>query len=414
MNELQTKGKFCKEASWELMNLSTDKKNDILTSIATALMAHAEPILKANAKDVENAKANGRPEAFIDRLTLNEERLNGIIDGVNQVIKLADPSNQILETWPREELFISKKSVPIGVIGMIYEARPNVSVDSASLCLKSGNVCFLRGSKDTIHSNKALVKAMKDGIKKAGYNEHFVELLEDTSRESATAFMKLNEYLDLLIPRGGANLIQSTIANATVPIIETGTGNCHVYVDKEFDKEQALAIIENAKTQRVSVCNACESVLLHQDIVDDFTHDLLNMLKRHHVIIHGDENIQRFDESVLSATQEDYAKEYLDYEISIKVVADVQEAISHINHFSTHHSDVIVSKNEASIDAFLNQVDSAVVYANASSRFSDGEEFGFGAEIGISTQKIHARGPMGLAALTSYKYIVKGNGTIRK
>ncbi|MDH6367797.1 MULTISPECIES: glutamate-5-semialdehyde dehydrogenase [unclassified Breznakia] len=414
MNELQTKGKLCKEASWELMNLSTDTKNEILAAIATSLMKHVDDILAANAKDVENAKANGRPESFIDRLTLDEARLSAIVNGVNQVISLEDPSNKIIETWPREELFISKKSVPIGVIGMIYEARPNVSVDSASLCLKSGNVCFLRGSKDTIYSNIALVKAMKEGITNAGYNEHFIELLEDTSRESATAFMKLNEYLDLLIPRGGANLIQSTIANATVPIIETGTGNCHVYVDKEFDATKALAIIENAKTQRVSVCNACESVLLHKDIVNPFAHNLIKMLKRHHVIIHGDEIIQGFDDSVLAANEEDYGKEYLDYEISIKVVDDVNEAIRHINHYSTHHSDVIVTENSDNMEAFLNQVDSAVVYANASSRFSDGEEFGFGAEIGISTQKIHARGPMGLEALTSYKYIVKGNGTIRK
>jgi len=414
MCELIQKGKACKEASYELMNLDTDAKNRILNSIAIHLRKAQNNILNANQKDIEQARKNKRSISFVDRLTLDEKRLNQIIEGVEQVVTLSDPCNCILDKWERNHLQFIKKSVPIGVIGMIYEARPNVSVDATSLCIKSGNVCFLRGSKDTIHSNVALVNAMKQGIVAAGYNAHFVELLMDTSKECATAFMRLNEYLDLLIPRGGANLIRTTKENASVPIIETGTGNCHVYVDKDANLKKAIDIIMNAKCQRVSVCNACESVLIHKDIIDAFALLLINALKDAQVIIHGDEKIRKYDANILFATNEDYMKEYLDYEISIKVVDDVNEAIHHINKYGTHHSDVIVSENQDAISMFLNQVDSAVVYANVSSRFSDGEEFGFGAEIGISTQKIHARGPMGLKTLTSYKYLVVGDGVIRK
>lgn len=414
MSELILKGKACKDASYELMNLDTDAKNKILKSIAESLKKAQDSILEANQKDIEQARKNERPESFVDRLALDKKRLDQIIGGVHQVVSLPDPCNIVLDEWDRSGLHFTKRSVPIGVIGMIYEARPNVSVDAASLCLKSGNVCFLRGSKDTIYSNIALVSAMKQGIANAGYNEHFVELLTDTSRESATAFMKLTDYLDLLIPRGGANLIKSTVENASVPIIETGTGNCHVFVDKDADFQKAIDIIVNAKCQRVSVCNACESVLIHKDVVDEFTPLLVKALKEQKVIMHGDEIVCKYDVDMIPATDEDYAKEYLDYEISIKTVNDVTEAIHHINKYGTHHSDVVISENQDVVTQFLNQIDSAVVYANASSRFSDGEEFGFGAEIGISTQKIHARGPMGLSALTSYKYIVVGDGTIRK
>ncbi|MDQ0362584.1 glutamate-5-semialdehyde dehydrogenase [Breznakia pachnodae] len=414
MSELILKGKACKDASYELMNLDTDAKNKILKSIAESLKQAQDSILEANQKDIEQARKNERPESFVDRLALDEKRLDQIIGGVLQVVSLPDPCNIVLDEWDRSGLHFTKRSVPIGVIGMIYEARPNVSVDAASLCLKSGNVCFLRGSKDTIYSNIALVSAMKQGITNAGYSEHFVELLTDTSRESATAFMKLTDYLDLLIPRGGANLIKSTVENASVPIIETGTGNCHVFVDKDADFQKAIDIIVNAKCQRVSVCNACESVLIHKDIVDEFTPLLVKALKEQNVIMHGDEVVCKYDADMIPANEEDYAKEYLDYEISIKTVNDVTEAIQHINKYGTHHSDVVISENQDVVTQFLNQIDSAVVYANASSRFSDGEEFGFGAEIGISTQKIHARGPMGLSALTSYKYIVVGDGTIRK
>lgn len=414
MSELILKGKACKDASYELMNLDTDAKNKVLKSIAESLKQAQDSILEANQKDIEQARKNERPESFVDRLALDEKRLDQIIGGVHQVVSLPDPCNIVLDEWDRSGLHFTKRSVPIGVIGMIYEARPNVSVDAASLCLKSGNVCFLRGSKDTIYSNIALVSAMKQGIVNAGYSEHFVELLTDTSRESATAFMKLTDYLDLLIPRGGANLIKSTVENASVPIIETGTGNCHVFVDKDADFQKAIDIIVNAKCQRVSVCNACESVLIHKDIVDEFTLLLVKALKEQNVIMHGDEVVCKYDADMIPANDEDYAKEYLDYEISIKTVNDVTEAIQHINKYGTHHSDVVISENQDVVTQFLNQIDSAVVYANASSRFSDGEEFGFGAEIGISTQKIHARGPMGLSALTSYKYIVVGDGTIRK
>lgn len=408
------KGKLCKEASYELMQQDTEAKNKALAAICRQLKKQSSLILQANKEDIKKAKANGKPDSFIDRLALNETRLDDIIEGVKQVMTLDDPCNQVLDTWDKGELHFVKKSVPIGVIGIIYEARPNVSVDAASLCLKSGNVCFLRGSSDTILSNQALVKAMQDGLAEVGFNIHCIELVEDTSREVATQFMRLNDYLDLLIPRGSAGLIKTAVANASVPIIETGTGNCHVYIDKDADINKAIPIVINAKTQRVSVCNACESVLVHKDIADTIMQLLLKELKEHHVIIHGCERTQVYDKEIILANESDYAKEYLDYEISIKIVDSLEEAIHHINFYNTKHSDVIVSEDSAALTAFFNQIDSACVYANASSRFSDGNEFGFGAEIGISTQKIHARGPMGLAALTSYKYLISGNGTIRK
>lgn len=407
------KGKLCKEASYELMQRSTEAKNEALHAICMQLEKQKDAILKANQEDIKNAKANGKQASFIDRLTLNEERLTDIINGVKQVITLKDPCNQILNTWDKGELHFVKKSVPIGVIGIIYEARPNVSVDAASLCLKSGNVCFLRGSSDTILSNQALVKAMQDGLADANFNIHCIELVEDTSRAVATKFMRLNDYLDLLIPRGGAGLIRSTVENASVPIIETGTGNCHVYVDKFANIKKAVAIIVNAKTQRVSVCNACESVLVHKEIADNAMPMIIEQLKNHHVKIHGCERTMQYDAEIILANEIDYATEYLDYEISIKIVDSLDEAIHHINQYSTKHSDVIISDDKKTMEAFFNNIDSACVYANASSRFSDGNEFGFGAEIGISTQKIHARGPMGLEALTSYKYQITGNGTIR-
>lgn len=408
------KGKLCKNASYELMLKSTEEKNHALQAICVQLEKQKDAILSANQEDIKNAKAKGKPDSFIDRLALDENRLAGIIDGVKQVITLDDPCNKILDTWDKGELHFVKKSVPIGVIGIIYEARPNVSVDAASLCLKSGNVCFLRGSSDTILSNKALVKAMQDGLAEVNFNIHCIELVEDTSREVATQFMRLNDYLDLLIPRGSAGLIKTAVENASVPIIETGTGNCHVYVDKEAKIDDAIAIIINAKTQRVSVCNACESVLVHKDIADEALPLIIDQLKKHDVKIHGCSRTQAYDQTILLATETDYATEYLDYEISIKVVDSIEEAINHINQYNTKHSDVIISEDSAALTAFFNQIDSACVYANASTRFSDGNEFGFGAEIGISTQKIHARGPMGLEALTSYKYLISGNGTIRK
>ncbi len=412
--ELLEKGKRCKDAAFQLMRKSEVEKNDALAHICEHLQKDCQAILEANQKDIEVAKEKGRTPSFIDRLALDETRLANIIEGVRQVIQLQDPCHKVLDSWSINELNFTKKSVPIGVIGIIYEARPNVSVDAATLCLKSGNACFLRGSSDTIHSNKALVQAMQNGLEAAGFNRDCIALLEDTSREMATQFMRLTKYLDLLIPRGGANLIKTTVENASVPIIETGTGNCHVYVDEYANIEDAMAIIINAKTQRVSVCNACESVLVHTNCKDAILPALIEALKQHNVRIHGCKQTCEYDQSIVYANEEDYACEYLDYEISIKVVNDIEEAINHINTYNTKHSDVIVSENETNIDFFFEAVDSACVYANASSRFSDGNEFGFGAEIGISTQKIHARGPMGLEALTSYKYLIKGNGTIRK
>lgn len=412
--DLYTQGKACKEASYSLMVATTAQKNEALLSIANVVLENINFILEANAIDIEKAQEKGRPASFIDRLALDKERIEGIVDGVKQVISLEDPCHKILASWDKDALHFEKVSVPIGVIGIIYEARPNVSVDAASLCLKSGNVCFLRGSSDTIHTNKVLVSCMQEALTKVGMDKNCIALVEDTSREEATRFMKMNDYLDLLIPRGSANLIKTAIENASVPIIETGTGNCHVYVDKEANLEDALAIIVNAKTQRVSVCNACESVLLHKDIVETFLPILVKGLQEHNVQIYADSICRNSIPSLLEATEEDYAKEYLDYALSMKVVEDVEEAIQHINKYNTKHSDVIVSANPQTLETFFNKVDCACVYANASSRFSDGNEFGFGAEIGISTQKIHARGPMGLEALTSYKYQIVGNGTIRK
>lgn len=414
MQDMYAQGKLCKEASYELALKTSNEKNEALKKIAKQLNDNMNIILEANQKDITMARLNNKEEAFIDRLALNKQRIEDIIDGVIQVCALKDPCGNILDTWDRDELHFIKKSVPIGVIGIIYEARPNVSVDAASLCLKSGNVCYLRGSKDAIETNKVLVSLMRNALLESGFNENAIALVEDTSYEAANAFMKMKESLDLLIPRGSAKLIKTCVDNASVPIIETGSGNCHIYIDQNIDIEKVIPIVINAKCQRISVCNACESLLIHQAIKDKVLPPLLQALKENHVKIHGDDKVCAFDADVILANEEDYAKEYLDYEISIKIVEDIKEAIQHINHYHTMHSDAILSENSQSIETFMNGIDSAVVYANASTRFSDGNEFGLGAEIGISTQKIHARGPMGLEALTTYKYLVYGKNTIRK
>lgn len=414
MQQIYEQAKKCKEASYELCNKSSEQKNDALKQIIKSLREGIKDILAANKIDIENAHSNKKEAFFIDRLTFDESRINDMIDGINQVIQLDDPCHRTLNTWKNGELTFVKKSVAIGVIGIIYEARPNVSVDAASLCLKSGNVCYLRGSKDAIETNKVLVSLMQKGLQQADFNENCIALVMDTTRDAANIFMKMNDYLDLLIPRGSAQLIQSCVQNASVPIIETGSGNCHIYVDKQADISKAIEIIINAKCQRISVCNTCESLLLHQDIVDNIMPSLLKAFEPYKVLIHGDDQICKFDHRIIKATKEDYAKEYLNYEISIKTVNNLHEAINHINHYHTMHSDAIISTDGQAIETFMNNVDSAVVYANASTRFSDGNEFGFGAEIGISTQKMHARGPMGLDALTTYKYQVYGNGTTRK
>ena len=407
-------GENARRAAGSLMVAAAPAKNAALEAIARTLEENAAEIFAANAEDIAAGKAAGIAPNLLDRMLLDEKRLAGIVEGVRQVAALKDPIGEVLhaETLPNG-LIVSQMRVPLGVVGMIYEARPNVTVDAAVLCLKSGNAVILRGSKDILRSNICLVKLMRQALTEAGLDPDCIALVEDPSRETATAFMKLSGYLDVLIPRGGAGLIRSTVENATVPVIETGTGNCHVYVDKDADLEKALPILMNAKTQRTSVCNACESLLIHRAVADAFGPAAVKALLEKGVVIHGDETARTWDSRILPATEEDYYKEYLALELSVKVVDSADEAIAHINKYSTKHSDCIVSENYTTVKKFLLGVDSACVYANASTRFSDGFEFGLGAEIGISTQKLHARGPMGLAALTTYKYVVLGEGQVR-
>ena len=407
-------GENARRASAALMTASAPAKNAALESIARTLEENAAAIFAANAEDIAAGKAAGIAPNLLDRMLLDEKRLAGIVEGVRQVAALKDPIGEVLhaETLPNG-LIVSQMRVPLGVVGMIYEARPNVTVDAAVLCLKSGNAVILRGSKDILRSNICLVGLMRQALAEAGLDPDCIALVEDPSRETATAFMKLSGYLDVLIPRGGAGLIRSTVENATVPVIETGTGNCHVYVDQDADLEKALPILLNAKTQRTSVCNACESLLIHRAVADTFGPRAVAALLEKGVVIHGDEIAQSWDSRILPAIEEDYYKEYLALELSVKVVDSAEEAMAHINRYSTKHSDCIVSENYSTVKKFLLGVDSACVYANASTRFSDGFEFGLGAEIGISTQKLHARGPMGLAALTTYKYVVLGEGQVR-
>lgn len=407
-------GENARRAAGALMVAAAPAKNAALEAIARTLEENAAEIFAANAEDIAAGKAAGIAPNLLDRMLLDEKRLAGIVEGVRQVAALKDPIGEVLhaETLPNG-LIVSQMRVPLGVVGMIYEARPNVTVDAAVLCLKSGNAVILRGSKDILRSNICLVKLMRQALTEAGLDPDCIALVEDPSRETATAFMKLSGYLDVLIPRGGAGLIRSTVENATVPVIETGTGNCHVYVDKDADLEKALPILMNAKTQRTSVCNACESLLIHRAVADVFGPAAVKALLEKGVVIHGDETAQTWDSHILPAAEEDYYKEYLALELSVKVVDSAGEAIAHINKYSTRHSDCIVSENYTTVKKFLLGVDSACVYANASTRFSDGFEFGLGAEIGISTQKLHARGPMGLTALTTYKYVVLGEGQVR-
>lgn len=414
MSELIAKGKNAKEASYELMNISTQLKNDALKKIAENLVLHSAEIIEKNELDIKNYMDKGMGSQMVDRLMLNEERIASIAEGVRQIAELEDPVGEVMSMKKRPNgLLIGQKRVPLGVIGIIYESRPNVTVDAASLCLKSSNAVMLRGSGDAINSNKELVKIMKMSLAQAGIHEGAIELVEDTSRETASQFMKLNDYLDVLIPRGGAGLIKTTLANATVPVIETGTGNCHVYVDEFADIEMAYSILINAKTSRTSVCNACESLLVHKNIKDKFMAEAVKRLKEKNVQVRGCEETVKICSDVIPATVEDYGTEFLDLIISVKVVESIDEAIKHINRYGTGHSETIVTESYTNSQRFLNQVDAACVYVNASTRFTDGFEFGFGAEIGISTQKMHARGPMGLKELTTSKYIIYGNGQIR-
>ncbi len=412
--ELEMMGKLAKEASRTLNKLSKPMKNACLLTVAKNLIDNTEQILEANAKDIANGKANHMPESLLDRLQLTPERIEGIAEGVRQVATLEDPIGEVLSMKERPNgLLIGKKRVPLGVIGIIYESRPNVTVDAFSLCFKTSNAVILRGGSDAIHSNMALVAIIKESLAEMHVTPDAIFLLEDTSRETATRMMKLNDYIDVLIPRGGAGLIRSVVQNATVPVIETGTGNCHVYVDASADVDMAVDIVKNAKLQRLGVCNACESLVIHKDIADAVIPRLIGMLKENQCEIRGDQKVQTYDAGVVPATEEDYATEYLDKIISAKVVHSIDEAIEHINRNSTGHSESIVTKDYENAQRFLNEIDSAAVYVNASTRFTDGFEFGFGAEIGISTQKLHARGPMGLEALTTTKYIIYGNGQVR-
>lgn len=414
MSELIIKGQKAKEASYELSNASTNAKNDALLFMAEELINEKVSILKANEIDVENAKANGMSEAMLDRLSLNEDRINGMADGLKELIGLQDPIGEVISMWQRPNgLQIGQKRVPLGVIGIIYEARPNVTCDAAGLCLKSGNTVILRGGSDAINSNKEIVRVLIKGLEKAGLPKECVQLIEDTSRQVATDMMKLNEYIDVLIPRGGAGLIQSIVKNATVPVIETGTGNCHIYVDESADFDMAKNIAVNAKASRPSVCNAAEKLLINENIAEEFLPIAVKVLREAGVVLRGDEKAQAIIDDIERANDEDWGKEYLDYVMAVKIVKDVDEAINHINKYGTGHSEAIITESYKNSQKFLQKVDAAAVYVNASTRFTDGSEFGFGAEIGISTQKLHARGPMGLKELTTIKYVIYGNGQIR-
>ncbi len=411
--ELENICKQAVEVKPLLQKMSTLQKDKALRCCAEQLRTHMEEILEANRRDYERCEKNGMSPAMLDRLKLTDKRIDGMATGIEQVSKLPDPVGKILETTVLPNgLKLEKVTVPFGVIGIIYEARPNVTADAFSICFKAGSAAILKGGSDAIESNKAIIKALQIGLETAGVPRTAVQLMEDTSRETAGEFMRCKDYVDLLIPRGGAGLIRAVVENSTIPVIETGTGNCHIYVDKDADFEKAIPIIINAKTQRIGVCNACESLVLHRDILDAFLPALQKALQEKQVTMRGDEAVQAHI-SCEPATEEDFGTEYLDYIISMKTVDSVEEAISHINHYSTGHSESILTENEETARQFLNEIDSACVYWNASTRFTDGGEFGFGAEIGISTQKLHARGPMGLRELTSYKYRIYGNGQIR-
>lgn len=411
---LEQLGKNAKEASRILMTASTTQKNAALSAIAAAFARSKTYILEENQKDLDAAKANGMPKAMLDRLALNDVRIQGLSDAASDVMALEDPIGKLRGGTTRPNgLMIEKISVPLGVVAVIYEARPNVTAEAATLCLKSGNCVILRGGKEALRSNRAIAETMRRAIASVGLPRDCVQLVEDTSRDSANALMTLTDYVDVLIPRGGAGLIRACVEHAQIPLIETGTGNCHVYVDKDADLDMAQRIIYNAKVSRPSVCNACESLVIHRAVAETAIPMIARSLESAGVLIHGDETVCALVPAAVPATEADYGKEYLGYEISIKVVDSIEEAIAHIRRFTTGHSECIVTNSLPASQQFTSQVDAAAVYVNASTRFTDGGCFGFGAEIGISTQKLHARGPLGLQQLTSEKYIVRGNGQIR-
>lgn len=415
MQELILIGKNAKKAEEYIRNLQTSVKNQVLRQAAADLEKHAEDILKANEKDMEAGRQNQMPEGLLDRLLLTEERIAGMAEGLRQLADLEDPVGEVLGMKKRPNgLLIGQKRVPLGVIGIIYEARPNVTADAFGLCFKTGNAVILKGGSDAIHSNMEIVSCIRRTLRKFQVEEDAIQLITSTDRETTGAFMKMNEYVDVLIPRGGRGLIKAVVNQSTIPVIETGTGNCHIYVDESADLEAAAAIVINAKTQRVGVCNACESLLVHESVKGDFLPVLAQQLAEKRVEIRGDEEVCRILPGAKKATEEDWGTEYLDYILSIKTVSSVEEAIEHINRYNTGHSEAIITNHYDHAQKFLDEVDAAAVYVNASTRFTDGFEFGYGAEIGISTQKLHARGPMGLLALTTTKYIIYGNGQIRE
>ena len=414
MSSLISMGQKAKEASYELGVASPGQKNEALTFMAEELIKAKEEIIKANEIDRQNAIKTGITDALLDRLSLDDSRIEAMAQGLLDIVKLQDPVGEVTNMWQMPNgLQIGQKRVPIGVLGIIYESRPNVTSDAAGLCLKSGNAVILRGASDAINSNKAVAKALVAGIKRSGLPQDCVQLLEDTSRETAREMMRLNDYIDVLIPRGGAGLIKSVVQNATVPVIETGTGNCHIFVDETADLEMAKAIVLNAKVQRPGVCNAAEKLLVHESIANEFLPTIVKALRENGVEVRGCEKAQAIVDDIKVIEEPEWHQEYLDLIIAVKVVKDVDEAIKHINKYNTGHSESIVTESYKNSQKFLQRVDAAAVYVNASTRFTDGGEFGFGGEIGISTQKLHARGPMGLKELTTSKYIIFGDGQIR-
>lgn len=414
MEQIEVLGKRAKEAAQELAALDTYKKNRALNFVADALEFCEEEILESNEMDLEHGRKNGMSKAMLDRLALTSERIKNMAEGIRQIVQLEDPIGEVISMKKKENgLMIGQKRVPLGVIGIIYESRPNVTADAFALCFKAGNAVILRGGKDAIHSNRAILEVIQGALAECNVNKNAIQLVTDTSHEVANQMMKMNEYLDVLIPRGGANLIKTVVQNSTVPVIETGTGNCHIYVDEFADLTMAIPIIINAKTQRLGTCNTCESLVIHSAVADNYLPAIADALIEKGVEIRGDERAQEIDKRIVPATEEDYKTEYLDLILSLKVVDSIDEAIAHINCYNTGHSEAIITNNYANAQRFLDEIDAAAVYVNASTRFTDGFEFGLGAEIGISTQKLHARGPMGLKALTSTKYIIYGNGQIR-
>ena len=412
--ELENLCALAKEAKYEIAGLDTEKKNSALIRIADLLVKESESIIMANARDIAAATTKGMSIPLIDRLRLSDDRIKAMAEGLKQVAELPDPLTDVLEEWERPNgLKLKKVRVPLGVIGIIYESRPNVTADAFALTFKSGNAVILKGGSDALYSNTAITSVIRKGLKEEGINENAISLIESTDRETTVRFMQMRDYVDVLIPRGSAGLIRSVVENSKIPVIETGAGNCHIYIDAAADLNKAKSIVVNAKTQRLGVCNAAESLLIHESVAQSIFPDIARALHDKSVELRGDETALASSEFVVPASEEDYGKEYLDLMMSVKTVKDVDEAIAHINKYSTHHSEAIITEDEAAAEKFLQGVDSACVYVNASTRFTDGFEFGFGAEIGISTQMLHARGPMGLKELTSYKYQIRGNGQVR-